>query len=87
MNYILAGLFDWIQFSTDRIKNPLVIAGLVIIVLGIISAIVANPVNNMQKVQDFESKKGLSDVFVAGVLRIGGYVLILVGCILAAVVK
>ncbi len=85
--YLLSGLFDWIQFSTDRIKNPLVITGLVIIVLGIISAIVANPVNNLQKVQDFEAKKGLSDVFIAGVLRIGGYALIVIGCILAAVVK
>ena len=85
--YLLGGLFDWVQFSTDRIKNPLVITGLVIIVLGIISAIVAKPVNNLQKVQDFAAKTGLSDVFIAGVLRIGGYALIVIGYILAAVVK
>ena len=85
--YILAGLFDWVQFSTDRIKNPLVITGLVIIALGIISAIIANPVNNMQRVQELEQKMGKSDVFFAGVLRIAGYALIILGCILAAVVK
>ena len=85
--YLLAGLFDWIQFSTDRIKNPLVITGLVIIVLGIISAVIANPINNLQKVQTYEQEHKLSDVFFAGVLRIGGYALIVVGCILAAVVK
>ena len=87
--YLLAadGLFSWIQFSTDRIKNPLVITGLVIIVLGIISAIVANPVNNLQKVQAWEVSKNKSDTYVAGVLRIGGYLLIVLGCILAAIVR
>ena len=87
MQYILGGLFDWIQFSTDRIKNPLVITGLVIIFLGIISALIANPVNNTQKVQDLAQRLGKSDVFFAGVLRLSGDALIILGCILAAVVK
>ncbi len=85
--YLLCGLFDWIQFSTDRITNPLVITGLVIIALGIILAIIANPVNNIAKVQELAVKWQKSDTFFAGVLRISGYVLIVVGCIIAAVVK
>jgi len=85
--YLLCGLFDWIQFSTDRIKNPLVITGLVIIALGIILAVIANPINNLAKVQELAVKWQKEDTFFAGVLRISGYVLIVVGCIIAAVVK
>ena len=85
--YLLCGLFDWIQFSTDRIKNPLVITGLVIIVLGIILAVIANPVNNMAKVQELAVKWQKSDTFFAGVLRLSGYALMIVGCIIAAVIK
>ena len=81
------GLFSWIEFSTDKFKNPLVITGLVIIFLGIISAIVANPVNNLKKVQELEQKMNKSDTFIAGVLRIGGYLLIVIGCIIAATIK
>lgn len=81
------GLFSWVQFSTDKIKNPLVITGLVIIALGILSAAIANPVNNQAKVQAWEEENNKSDTFVAALLRIGGYVLIVLGCILAAVVK
>ncbi len=87
MLYLLAGLFDWVQFSTDRIKNPLVITGLVIIVLGIISLIVANPINNIKSIQEWEQKHNKSDVYIGGALKILGYVLIVVGCIMAAVVK
>ena len=87
--YLLAadGLFSWISFSTDRIKQPLVIVGLVIIALGILSAAIANPVNNQAKIQAWEEENKKSDTYVAGILRIGGYVLIVLGCILAAVVK
>ena len=87
MQFILGGLFDWVQFSTDRIKNPLVITGLAIVLLGIISALIANPINNTQKVQELATKQGKSDVFFAGVLRLSGYALIIIGCILMAVVK
>jgi len=87
--YLLAadGLFSWISFSTDRIKQPLVITGLVIIALGILSAAIANPVNNLPKVQSWEEEHQKSDTLIAAILRIGGYVLIVLGCILAAVVK
>jgi len=87
MPYLVCGLFDWISFSIDKIKNPLVITGLVIVLLSIISVIVANPVNNTKYVQDLEAKWGKSDTFIAGVMKIGGYVGIIVGCIIAAVVK
>ena len=87
--YLLAadGLFSWIQFSTDRIKQPLVIVGLMLIAIGSISALIANPVNNNPKVQSWEQKNNKSDTLVAAMLRIGGYMIILLGCILAAVVK
>lgn len=87
--YLLAadGLFSWIQFSTDRIKQPLVIIGLVLIAIGSISALIANPVNNNPKVQSWEQKNNKSDILVAAMLRIGGYMIILLGCILAALVK
>ncbi len=85
--YLLCGLFDWIHFSTDKIKNPLVITGLVIIALGIILAVIANPINNIAKVQELAQRWQKSDTFFAGVLRISGYVLIVAGCIIAAVVK
>ena len=87
--YLLAadGLFSWIQFSTDRIKQPLVIVGLMLIAIGSISALIANPVNNNPNVQSWEQKNNKSDTLVAAMLRIGGYMIILLGCILAAVVK
>ena len=81
------GLFSWVQFSTDKIKHPLVITGLVIIALGILAAAIANPINNLPKVQSWEEEHQKSDTLVAGILRIGGYVLIVLGCILTAVVK
>ena len=81
------GLFSWVQFSIDRIKNPLVITGLAIIALGILCATIANPINNQAKVQAWEEEHKKSDTYVAGILRIGGYVLMVIGCILAAVVK
>lgn len=87
MTILAAGLFDWIHFSVDRITNPVVITGLALIAVGIISLIIANPVNNTKKVQEFESKTGRSDTFIAGFLKVLGYALILVGCITAAVVK
>ena len=87
MNYLLAGLFDWIQFSTDRITHPAVITGIVLVVLGILSAVFANPIGNTAFAQSINQKLNKSEIFVAGVFRIGGYVLILVGCIVMACIK
>ena len=87
MMYLAAGLFDWIQFSTDRISHPAVITGLVLIVLGILSAVFANPIGNTAFAQNINQKLNKSDVFVAGVFRISGYVMILIGCIVIACIK
>ncbi len=85
--YLLAGLFDWIQFSTDRISHPAVITGLVLIVLGILSAVFANPIGNTSFAQNINQKLNKSETFVAGVFRISGYVMILIGCIVIACIK
>ena len=85
--YLLCGLFDWIHFSTDKITNPLVITGLSIVLLGIILAIIANPVNNLAKVQELQAKWQKSDTFFAAVLRLSGYALIIIGCIIAVSIK
>ena len=85
--YLLCGLFDWVQFSTTKFSNPIVITGLVIVFLGIVLAIIANPINNLAKVQELQAKWQKSDTFFAGVLRLSGYALIIIGCIMAASIK
>lgn len=87
MEYLIAGLFDWVQFSTDRLSNPVIIVGLVLVALGLIFAIFANPIGNTAIAQKINEKLNKSDTFVAGVFRIAGYVIIFLGCIIIACTK
>lgn len=84
---LVLGLLDWIEFHPERIKEPVVIVGLVVIVLGILLALLANPIGNTTFAQNIDKKYGKSETWVNGVLRIAGYVLIIVGCIIAVLVK
>ena len=85
--YLVSGLFSWIEFHPERIKEPVVIIGLVLIVLGIILALAANPIGNTKFAQQIDEKLGKSETWVNGVLRIAGYVFIVVGCIIAVLVR
>ena len=85
--YLVSGLFDWIEFHPERIKEPVVIIGLVLITLGIVLALAANPIGNTEFAQKIDQKYGKSETWVNGVLRITGYLLIVVGCIIAVLVK
>ena len=87
MEYLIAGLFDWVHFSTDRLSHPVIIVSLVLIALGIIFAIFANPIGNTAIAQKINERLNKSETFVAGVFRISGYVLIFLGCIIIACTK
>ena len=85
--YLVSGLFSWIEFHPERIKEPVVIIGLVLIALGIIFALLANPIGNTAFAQKIDKKLNVSETWVNGFVRITGYLLIVVGCIIAVCVK
>lgn len=69
---------DWLQFNPQRIKEPGVIIGLIIIVIGIILLASANKIS-----QKIAQRFSLSNENSSLIVRFASMFVVLIGCLVA----
>lgn len=74
-------MFDWIEWNPQRLQNPQVIAGLIVIVLGIMVLALSQILGNKIAV-----KFNLDEEKVGFYSKIAGFFVVVVGCIIAVTI-